>query len=115
MPTFSHLPSGKWRVQVRRAGIYPPAAFSKKPEAKDPAAGLEAQAGDIGGSGYGAVPKGATLEDLIDKYVETVAKTPGKTKEATLAMLKAKLGKVKLSALSAVVLRDFIDRRMEDG
>ena len=32
-----------------------------------------------------------------------------------LAMLKRELGKVKLSNLNAVVLRDFIDRRQDDG
>ena len=36
---------------------------------------------------------------------------PGKTKVATLAMLKRELGKMRLAALNAVVLRDFIDRR----
>ncbi len=39
----------------------------------------------------------------------------GKTKEATLNMLEREIGKVKLSSLSALVLRDFIDRRQEDG
>lgn len=61
------------------------------------------------------MPKGATLGHLIEKYLEEFAKTPGKTKAATLAMLIRDLGKVKLSSLSAVVLRDFIDRRAADG
>lgn len=115
MPTFSQLPSGKWRVQVRRAGLYRAATFPSKREARDWATGIEAQANHIAAGGYAPIPKGATVGDLIDKYQETLAREPGRTKAATLAMLKRELGKVKLSALSAVVLRDFIDRREKAG
>ena len=34
MATFSHLPSGKWRAQVRRAGLYRNATFEKKRDAE---------------------------------------------------------------------------------
>lgn len=115
MPTFSQLPSGKWRVQVRRAGLYRAATFPSKREARDWATGIEAQANHIVAGGFAPAPKGATVGDLIDKYQETLAREPGKTKAATLAMLKRELGKVKLSALSAVVMRDFIDRREKAG
>lgn len=115
MAAFSQLPSGKWRVQVRRAGIYRAATFETKREARDWSGQVETQAHHIAASGFAPPPKGATLADLIDKYNETSVKLPGKTKAATLAMLKRDLGKVKLSALSAVVLRDFIDRRLDAG
>jgi integrase len=115
MATFSHLPSGKWRAQVRRAGLYRNAVFEKKREAEVWAAGVENQARHIAASGFAPIPKGATLEMLIDKYVETFAKTPGKTKSATLAMLKREIGTTKLASLNAVVLRDFIDRRVKAG
>lgn len=115
MPTFSQLPSGKWRAQVRRGGIYRGATFPTKREAQQWAAGMESQAHHVAAGGYAPVPKGATLADLIDKYTETHAKNPGRTKEATLAMLKRELGKIRLSALNAMVLRDFIDRRVKAG
>lgn len=115
MATFSQLPSGKWRVQVRRAGIYRAATFAKKREAQDWATGIEAQLTHIAAGGYAPVPKTATLSDLIDKYIETVSKNPGRTKAATLDMLKRELGKVKLVSLNAVTLRDFIDRRQKAG
>jgi len=115
MPTFSQLPSGKWRAQVRRAGVYRNATFPTKREAAEWAAGIEAQAHHIAASGYAPVPKGATVKDLIEKYQESFAKSPGKTKAATLAMLIARLGKVRLSNLSALTLRDFIDSRVKDG
>jgi hypothetical protein len=79
MPTFSQLPSGKWRVQVRRAGMYRGATFETKREAKDWATTLESQANHIAAGGFAPVPKGSTVADLIDKYVETVAKLPGMT------------------------------------
>lgn len=115
MATFSQLPSGKWRAQVRRGGLYRAATFPTKREAQRWATEIEAQAHHVAAGGFAPVPKGATLGDLIDKYTETVAKLPGKTKGATLAMLKDRLGKVRLASLNAVVLRDFIDRRMKDG
>lgn len=115
MASFSQLPSGKWRAQVRRAGLYRAATFATKREAKDWAAGIEVQANHIAAGGFAPVPKGSTVADLIDKYVETVAKAPGKTKEATLAMLKRELGQVRLAGFNAVVLRDFIDRRLKAG
>lgn len=95
--------------------MYRAATFATKREAKDWAIAIEAQANHIAAGGYAPVPKGSTLGDLIDKYNESNTKTPGKTKEATLNMLKRELGKVKLSNLNAVVLRDFIDRRQDDG
>jgi integrase len=115
MPTLSQLPSGKWRAQVRRAGLYRAATFMTKREAKDWAATIEVQAHHIAAGGFAPIPKGATLADLIDKYISSVAKVPGKTKAATLAMLRNRLGEVKLASLNAVVLRDFIDRRVRDG
>ena len=115
MAALSQLPSGKWRAQVRRAGIYRAATFPTKREAKDWAAGIEGQVHHIAAGGFAPVPKDATLADLIDKYQETVAKLPGKTKAATLAMLRARLGKVRLASLNAVTLRDFIDTRSGNG
>lgn len=115
MSTFSQLPSGKWRVQVRRAGIYKAATFATKREAKNWSIAIESQANHVAAGGYAPVPKTATMGDLIDKYTETFSKACGKTKEATLAMLKREIGKVKLGSMNAVVLRDFIDRRQSAG
>ncbi len=96
MSTFSQLPSGKWRVQVRRAGIYMAATFATKREARDWSTAIEAQANHVAAGGYAPVPKSATVGDLIDKYVKTFTRTPGKSKDATLAMLKREIGEVKL-------------------
>lgn len=115
MAAFSQLPSGKWRAQVRRAGLYRNATFNTKREAKDWAASIESQATHIAAGGFMPIPKGATVSDLIDRYTETIKTPYGKTKTATLAMLKSEIGKVKLANLNSVVLRDFIDLRAKNG
>lgn len=115
MASFSQLPSGKWRVQVRRGGFYRAATFPLKRDADAWAKTIEGQAHQVAATGFAQPSRGATLGDLIDSYNELHEKTAGKTKAATLAMLKDRIGQVKLSALSALVLRDFIDKRVNDG
>jgi integrase len=115
MPTFSQLPSGRWRAQVRRAGIYRAATFNLKREAEKWAAGVEGQTQHVAAGHLMPVPVGSTVANLIDTYIDTGAAGGGKTKEATLGMLKRELGKVRLVSLNAVVLRDFIDRRIAAG
>ncbi|GAO71875.1 site-specific integrase [Comamonas sp. E6] len=115
MATFSQLPSGKWRAQVRRAGISRGATFATKREAREWATAIEAQANHIAAGGFAPIPKTVTVGDLIDKYRESTTDKVGKTKTATLEMLKRELGKGKLANLNAVVLRDFIDRRQKAG
>jgi integrase len=115
MASFSQLPSGKWRAQVRRGSISKGATFKLKRDAEAWAAQIESQAEHVAANGAIPVPKTATLADLIDRYLELHAKTPGRTKAATLVMLKRELGHVKLTALSPIVMRDFIDRRTKAG
>lgn len=115
MPTLSQLPSGKWRAQVRRAGLYRAATFPTKREAKDWAMAIESQFMHVAASGFAPVPKTATLRDLIEKYREEMPREPGKTKASTLEMLTRELGSIKLVNLNSVVLRDFIDRRLKAG
>jgi integrase len=115
MASFSQLPSGKWRAQIRRGGFYRAATFPLKRDAEAWAKGIESQAHQVVASGYAQPPKGSTLAELIDLYVEMQPKEGGRTKTATLAMLKDRLGKIKLNAITALVLRDFIDKRVKDG
>jgi integrase len=88
--------------------------FPQKKDAQAWAKAVEGHAHQVAASGFAQPPKGATVADLIDTYNEMHTKVAGKTKAATLEMLKDRIGKVKLTALSALVLRDFIDRRIED-
>jgi integrase len=116
MPTFSQLPSGRWRVQVRRGGTYKAATFDKKREAEDWGRAVESQAKMVAVNGFAPPPAASTMADLIDRYLELHAKNPGKTKAATLAMLKTDaIGKTRLGSLSALSFRDFVDRRQAAG
>ncbi|MCB4365733.1 site-specific integrase [Hydrogenophaga taeniospiralis] len=76
---------------------------------------VESQLTHVSASGFAPIPKSATLADLIDKYTESQLRECGKTKTATLAMLRRELGNVKLASLNAVILRDFIDQRLKAG
>lgn len=102
-------------MQVRRHGLYRSNTFETKREAKKWSTGMESKANHVSSSGFSPIPKGATVQDLIEKYSETVKKTSGRTKAATLEMLKRQIGKVQLTNLNSLVLRDFIDRRSDDG
>jgi integrase len=116
MATLTQLPSGKWRAQVRRAGIYRAATFTSRREAKDWANQVENQVAHVAAGSLAPLPKGATFADLIDKYVEDIGDhTLGKNKEQVLKVLRRELGRVRLASLSAAVIRDYVDRRLEDG
>ena len=116
MPTFTQLPSGRWRVQVRRGGAYKAATFDLKRDAEDWGREVESQAKLVAVKGFAPPPSDATLADLIEKYQDLHAREPRKTKLATLTRLKADpLAKVRLKSLSALHFRDFADRRQADG
>ncbi len=116
MPTFTQLPSGRWRVQVRRGGAYKAATFDKKRDAEDWGREVESQSKLVAVKGFEPPPGDAILSDLIDRYQDLHAREPRKTRLATLTRLKADpLGKVRLRALSALHFRDFVDRRQGDG
>lgn len=96
--------------------MYRAGTFPTKREAKDWATAIEAQAAHIHATGFAPIPKGTTVADLIDKYQEHVSPdSQGKTKAATIAMLRRELGKVKLASLSNMHLRDLIDKRQKAG
>lgn len=106
----------RWRVQVRRGGTYRAETFDKKRDAEDWAREVERQAKMVAVNGYAPPPAASTLADLIERYVELHAKEPGRSKTFTLDMLKADaIGKVRLSNLSALAFRDFVDRRVKAG
>jgi integrase len=116
MPTFLQLPSGRWRVQVMHGGKRKGQTFDRKSDAKAWGLAMESQSQMVKANGYAPPPKSSTVADLIDRYRELEAREPGRSKAATLATLKADpLGKVRLSALTALVFRDFVDRRVKAG
>jgi integrase len=114
MATYTRLPSGKWRAQVRKAGISRGKTFKLKRDAEAWAKQLEVQTEHIAIAGFQKIPEGYTVADLIDGY-GAECNMGGKTKQATHAMLKRELGSVRLAKLNSIHLRDFIDKRLNAG
>lgn len=117
MATFTTLPSGKTRAQIRIGGFYRAQTFDLQKTAKKWAKEVEQQLKLSTGGDYIDPPKEASLEDLVSVYEEHVGKVKvfGKNKKAVLKSLKAKIGHIKLRALSEVMVRDFVDRRVKEG
>lgn len=117
MATFTRLPSGKTRAQVRIGGFYRAQTFDLEKTAKKWAKEIEQQLKLSGTGEYIDPPKDANLEDLIVRYEEDVGgvKPFGKNKAAVLKSFKRKIGHVKLRSLSEAIVRDFVDRRVKDG
>lgn len=114
MATYTKLPSGKWRAQVRKGGMYRGETFTLKRDAMAWAQQIEVQAEHIVASGYQPIPEGYTVGDLIDGY-GCECNMGGKTKQSTHAMLKRQLGSTPLKRLNSIHLRDFIDGRQKAG
>jgi len=114
MATITKLPSGKWRAQVRKGGMYRGETFTLKRDAQAWAKQIEVQAEHIVASGYQPVPEGYSVGDLIDGYA-LECNMGGRTKQATHAMLKRELGTIPLKRINSIHLRDFIDTRVQAG
>lgn len=69
MASFSQLPSGRWRVMVRKSGVYKSGTFTTKKEAKDWAARLEAQADHIAANGFAPI----RLVSHVDRRREKIS------------------------------------------
>lgn len=112
MATFTHLPSGKWRAQVRIKDYYKSATYPLKRDAIAWATAVEAQVGSMQISGYQAIPTGYTLGNLIESYLKDVA-PEGRSKLFTVDMLNTKLGHIQLKNISPITLRDFVNDRLK--
>ncbi len=118
MATYSKLPSGTWRVQVRRKGRYISETFLKRDDARRWATEAE------GRIDRGEVPTPSrsarlrTFGELIDLHIadmKSVGKAPRRSKAATLKMLKTRLGGKKIVQLDRQLFIDFGRRRATEG
>ncbi|MCP5318906.1 MAG: site-specific integrase [Chromatiaceae bacterium] len=112
MATYSKLPSGRWRVQIRRGDIYRAATFEKKSDARDWSTQIEAQAEQVQKGGL-INPKGLKVGHLVEMYREAIP-GGGRTKGACLARLESRLKRTSPDRL-AFALRDYIDKRQAEG
>jgi len=113
MATFTQLPSGKWRVQVRVSGLYKGATFQLKREAQAWAAQVEANATSIVQTGYQNVPQGYSVGKLIDAYIEDT--DPHSKRRSLLIKLKADVGHYQLAKVNSAILNDYVNARLKTG
>jgi hypothetical protein len=102
MASIRQLPSGNWQAQVRRKGRAVAETFLRKDHALEWARSAESLI-DQGKTPVGARTRGLqTFDALIDLHIEdmkSVKRPPGRTKTATLEMLRRELGALKINHL----------------
>jgi integrase len=118
MAAIVKLPSGNWRVQVRRKRSYVSNTFRRRVDAE--AWALEAERT----IDKGLDPKTTTTEavitfsDIIDLHVrdmQEVGKRIGRSKEAVLKSLKISLGALKIEDVTRTALIDYGKKRAKAG
>ena len=118
MATFKQLPSGNWRVQVRRKGRYIGETFHRRKDAEEWA--LEAEPSiDRGQTPLSRARIDPTRPgDLIDLHLldmKEVGRWPRRSKAFCLESLKKTLGLVKLAGLYRERLIQFGRDRAKEG
>ena len=118
MASIRQLPSGNWQVQVRRKGRVAVETFLRKEHAREWAVEAEAMV-DRGKTPIGHRARGIkTVAELIEMHIEdmkSVRKAPGRSKTATLEMLRRELGALKGNHLDRERLVKFGRKRAADG
>lgn len=118
MATFSKLPSGAWRVQVRRKGRYVGETFLRHDHAREWATEVEHEI-DRGKSPVARRARSIkTFGHLIDLHIDDmkeVGKALGRSKTATLEMLQRELGFLKMTELDRERLIKFGRQRAANG
>jgi hypothetical protein len=118
MATFTKLPSGSWRVQVRRKGKYVNETFLRRKDAEEWALDVERRI-DRGESVFaGRARDTKTFGDLVQLHredLQEVGKRMGRSKTASLAFLERRLGRWKLPDLDRERLIEFGRERAREG
>lgn len=96
MPTFKQLPSGNWRAQVRRKGVYASETFRRHKDAQEWALATERRI-DLGEPATRSKVKDpTTFGDLIDLHVtdmKEVLRAPRRSKAFTLRCAEHEAGR----------------------
>ena len=118
MASFNKLPSGLWRVQVRRRGQQVSKSFRLKSEAE--AWARETETAMIAGKSAKAarVSEKTTFATLIDLHIDDmreVGKSPRRSKRESLKKLRRDIGDVALKNLTREQLIGFGKARAREG
>lgn len=109
MATITKLPSGKYRAQIRRQGIYQAQTFDRKGVAVAWAAGVEKAISQGATTGTITAPKSITVAKLCDAYAEAIG--AGSNIISPLATICAVIGDTPVAGLNAYHLQRYIDAR----
>ena len=118
MPSFTKLPSGRWRIQIRRNRKSVSRTFRLRAEAERWAVEQEARLYKGEDLGRRDAPSGGRLAELIDLHLADMAeigKPAQRSKEATLLRLRSELGATKLAHLTRERIIDFGRERAKHG
>ncbi len=118
MATFTKLPSGSWRTQVRRKGKYISETFLRRKDAEQWA--LETERSIDRGEPPTAekIREAKTFGDLVRMHredLQEVGKRIGRSKTASLAFLEQRLGRSRLPELDRERLIQFGKERAREG
>ena len=118
MATFERLPSGKWRVRIRRQGHTLTRSFRLKADADAWSRDQEGRI-DKGETPIGKPPASReTFADLVELHfadLSELGRAFGRSKEATLLRLKDTLGSTRTCNISRDVLVQFAKHRAKEG
>jgi hypothetical protein len=118
MASITKLPSGAYRVQIRRKGRYASETFLRRDDAHRWARQAETRVDQGLAPNKSSVSRLQTFGDLIDLHITDmceVGKPPRRSKAATLTTLKRDLGKEKIGHLDRQKLIDYGKMRAEQG
>ena len=113
MATLSKLPSGKYRAQIRRQGVYRAQSFSRKIDAQAWAVELERAIESGGSRGVIQPAVGMVLADILAAYIQQVRMA--RATELSLRQIGRVIGQVPVRQLNSLHIQDWICSRQEDG
>lgn len=113
MATIQKLPSGKFRAQVRKAGVYRAQTFDRRADANAWSVDIERAISGGGNTGTIRPTKDMTFGDVIDAYLEAVP--TGETTRFNLVRIGKRIGGTKVVNLNAIIIGDFVQSRRDDG
>lgn len=118
MATFTKLPSGQWRAQIRRNGHSLSRSFRLKLDAQQWVRDQECRI-DRGEAPVGKMPTSReTFADLIELHfadLSELGRAFGRSKEAALLRLKDSIGSTRISDISRDKLVQFAKTRSKQG